>query len=190
MNLKFKAIKVPDVGAIQKQMLSELADVWEKWATKYPEKELLGTVANWQDAPTFYHKVEVKPGKWYYGQYHRSSTSGGQKYDWIRNGTGLWGPRHAAYPIYPTNAKVLRFTTPHSPKTLAPGQSRPGGPRQVVFTTRVDKPGMTHPGIKPRNEAKGFPVYVRREFLENTSKASSLLRITRAAGRRAFQRRH
>lgn len=189
MNLKIKVLRVPDVTAIQKRMLAEIADVWEKWVGRYPEKVLKGRVNDWKDPPDFYHKISVKPGKWYYRQYHHSGSSGGQKYGWVKDGTGLHGSRHAAYPIYPVSASVLRFGTPHSPKTLAPGQSRPSGPRQIVFTKKVDQPGMTHPGIEPRNETKGFPVWVRREYIENTRKRHSLLHITHLAGRRALQRR-
>jgi len=189
MGFKFKVVKAPDTRAIHAALLAGIEDVWIKWIAKYPEGTLKKTVNNWRDPPEFYHKVSVKPGKWYYGQYHRGRTTGGQKYNWVRNGTGLHGPRHAAYPIFPVSGKVLRFTTPHAPKSLAPGQSMPSGPRQTVFTTKVNRPGMTHPGIEPRNESKGFPVWVRREFIENTSRVSSFLRITRAAGRRALQRR-
>lgn len=190
MNLKIKVVKAPDIYAIQRRMLDKIADAWDKWGKQVIEKELGMGVNNWRDRPGFYHAVSVKPGKWMYAQLHQASTEGGKHYNWVRLGTGLHGPRRAAYPIYPkTPGGVLRFTTPHSPKTRAPRQAIAGGPTQVVFTTRVDKPGQTHPGIEPRNEAKHFPGWVFKEYVKATGRGFSLLNVTHVAARSAFKSR-
>jgi len=190
MSVKIKAVRAPDIYAIQKRMLAAIGQAWEDWGTRVSEKSMKIAVSQWTEKPDYYHKSAVKPGRWTYRQYHRSQTVGGQRYNWVRNGTGLHGARHMAYPIYPkTPGGVLRFGTPHSPKSLAPGQSRPSGPRTVVFTTKVDRPGVTHPGIKPRNATKNFPHWVRDRYVKNTRRALSLLRVTQAAARRSFRRR-
>ena len=184
MKLTIKAIRVPDVYDIQKRMLASIEKEWGKWVAKHPEKELESTVANWDNRPEFYHKVDVRPGKWYYGQYHRAKTTAGEIYNWVRNGTGLYGPRHAAYTITPVGANILAFSTPHAPKTLAPGQSMPSGPRSRVFTNRV-----THPGIEPRNDARGFPGWVVDHYVKSTRGPNTMLPVLYDAGRDALRRR-
>ena len=189
MSVKIKVVRAPDIYAIQKRMIADIGQAWEDWGSRVSEKSMKIAVSQWTEKPDYYHKSDVKPGKWYYRQYHRSQTVGGQRYNWVRNGTGLHGPQHAAYPIYPSPGKTLRFMSPHSPKSLAPGQSRPSGPRTVVFTTKVDRPGVTHPGIKPRNATQNFPHWVRDHYVKDTRSALSLLRVTQAAARRSFRRR-
>ena len=187
MRLEIDVVKTPDIRAIQQRFYAAISREMEEIG-KDTEGRLGKRVRNWTEKPTFYWRSLVTPGaKWLFEMRHKSGTEGGKRYNWVRLGTGLHGPKRAAYPIYPVNARVLRFTTPHSPKTLAPGQSRPGGPKTVVFTTKVDKPGMTHPGIKPRNDTPGFPGNIRTEYFVNTVRPNSFFQRIRRAGRRGLR---
>lgn len=188
MGLRIEVVKKPSGKAIYEAMLRSVQAEWHKM-DRDTDKELNRPVSDWRPPPEYYAQISVRPGKWRYGKYHRSQKVGGQRYNWVRLGTGLHGPKRQAYAIFPKQAGVLRFTTPHSPKTLAPGQSMPSGPKTTVFTMKVNQPGQTHPGIKPRNDTKGFPGEVYNRLFRNTQRNNSFLQRTRKACLKSFRRK-
>jgi len=83
----------------------------------------------------------------------------GEVFWWVNDGTGLWGPKHKSYEIWAgiytgkSDKKALAFSSAFSPKTN-PGSTKSGGGSRGpvnVFVAYVDKPGVSHPGIKPRD---------------------------------------
>jgi len=119
--------------------------------------ELLNDIQGWKEKPRFTYYVAVSSNLWLVEIKMDARASISQIYRWVDQGTGLSGPRHSAYPIYPVQAKVLHFKVPHYPQTLPTGPVI--GPRIVlghgssyqgdVFTYKV-----THPGITPRHFVK------------------------------------
>lgn len=72
-------------------------------------------------------------------------------FGYLEHGTGLYGPKHRAYPIPKpgnTKAKILRFQAGYKPKTK-PGvlESGSGGP----FGETVFRHTVMHPGVEARN---------------------------------------
>lgn len=166
MHIVITVAQVPDVAAIQRNMLGEIDKEFHQMADE-GIVFLNRKIADWQNKTTLRKKVDVEPGKWQYQILHDSASKAGQIFDWVNGGTGLDGPRQSTYPIVPRNAPALSFTVPHSPKTLAPGQSVPSGPKTAVRTLHVD-----HPGIKKRDFTGGLKENVKKEIVPRTYKAA------------------
>lgn len=109
--------------------------------------------AEWQAAQAIGARAEMvakinTPGKTYQmraGWFHRCWRTGGAIRGELGNktkhsllveeGTGLWGPKRAKYPIVPRRKKALSWTT---------------GGSFGVSGTRFFSKGVMHPGIKPK----------------------------------------
>ena len=134
-------------------------------------------VAQWSgDKPGFKGYIYVSK----LGLSIRVRTTGSQhaRNKWRRliEGTGLHGPKHRAYPIYPKKpGGVLVFPSKYRPRTKpgAGGQYKgPGkGYGPIVFTKKVDKPGVTHPGMKPRPFPKVIARWARPKFTKQMENA-------------------
>lgn len=88
-------------------------------------------------------------------------------------GTGLYGPRHAKYPIVPKRAKALRFQAGrYMPKTLPGGHFRGSGKVQggkTIFRQKV-----MHPGFKPRHFTRRINKDLRKLFLTQAERGYRL----------------
>lgn len=175
--LKIRVVKAPDTDAIHKRLVNAVAAEFAAIG-KDTERVLDKAVDNWDEKPTFYHTVDTLRTLWKFSQLHRAQTEGGKRYNWVRLGT-------KPHPITPRQASVLRFHVPNQPKTLAPGQSLPGGPGGIVFTMEVKE----HPGIEPRNESENFPGDVLTRLFRNKGAANGFVQRTYRAGRKALRSR-
>lgn len=154
-----------DVRKLQASMLGEIDKLFNVEADNgiafYNNK-----IKTWVNKTTFRKLVAVRPGRWSFSILHTSQTKQGKIFDWVDKGTGSFAGG-TAYPINPKNAPLLRFTAPHSPKTLAPGQSVPSGQKTTVFTKQV-----MHPGIKPRGFTKELMSIYEKSLVDKTHKAA------------------
>lgn len=152
-----KLVRKPRVRPIQRAVLDEVREEYNNMADDIID-ELLHDVDDWKSKPKFTKQVTVSSRAWNILVKVDARTRMGKIWKWVNEGTGLHGPQHKAYPIYPKKARALHFFVPHYPKTLPTGPVI--GPRIVlaqgaagqgeVFAAKVDRPGQTHPGIRPR----------------------------------------
>lgn len=182
MRLQLKVVRRPNTDAIHKILVDAIAKTYDGIG-KTTERSLREPVDNWRVGPSFYYKVDVDEKRWKFSMFHRSQTDGGARYDWVRKGTGLYGPKGSKYPIRPVKASVLRFRVPSRPKTFAPGQTpTTAGPGGIIFTGEVN-----HPGIKPRNKTKGFPAWVYKTRFKDKSNIAGFFQRTKRAGKAALR---
>jgi len=88
-------------------------------------------------------------------------------------GTGLYGPRHAKYPITPKRAKALRFRAGrYMPKTNPGGKFR--GPGKVQGGQIVFRKQVQHPGTKPRHFTRRINKDLRKLFLTQAERGYRL----------------
>lgn len=191
-----KLVRKPRVRPIQRAVKDAVRDEYSAMADDIIQ-ELLHDIDGWKEKPVFTKKVSVSPRSWTISISVDMRTRMGKIWTWVNEGTGLHGPAHRAYPIYPKKAKALHFYVPHYPKTLGTGPVI--GPRTVVshgsttqtevYAAKVDKPGQTHPGITPRHFTESLLKILksrtdRRGFKYRTDKAIKRgLRAGKRAGR-------
>lgn len=89
---------------------------------------------------------------------------GKDKWIWLTQGTGLYGPKHRKYTITPKKkGGVLAFPSLYTPRTRpgAGGQYKGAGKSSgpTVFAASVE-----HPGIKPRPFPKVIARWARPKF--------------------------
>ncbi len=145
-------------------------------------------IADWDEKPRFITKVVVSKKKWLMRISVDRRTKIGKIYMWVDEGTGLWGPKKAEYPILPVHAKALAFPVPYFPKTKRGTTVRPTSP--VVDYTGVNLEqhdvvvgGVMHPGITPRNFTDSL-----RKFMRDPTLVGGLKSITEAAVKRGFRK--
>jgi len=85
---------------------------------------------------------------------------------YVTGGTGLYGPKHAKYPIVPRKKKALAFRAGYAPRTQPGPPATWGGPGRASGAMVVRKKVM-HPGIKPRRinltiQARHIPRWQKR----------------------------
>jgi len=89
---------------------------------------------------------------------------GKDKWIWLTQGTGLYGPKHAKYPIKPKKkGGVLAFPSVYTPRTRAGAGGQYKGPGTSSGDTVVVKSVM-HPGIRPRPFHKVIARWARPKF--------------------------
>lgn len=172
--IKIKIVKRPDTDAIHRKMVAAVAREYAAMGRETKD-QLEEPVNDWQVGPSIYYQVGVDTHRWRLGMYHRSRMTGGMRYNWVRLGT-------RPHPIRAVRATTLRFRMPHSPRTLAPGQTRPTGTPRTVYA-----PEVMHPGIQPRNEARNFPGYVYRHWFKNRAFGDTFFRRTERAVKDALR---
>lgn len=141
-------------------------------------KELLEDVSEWSIPPMFFKTVNVGTKRWFISVNYRTDEYIGKIYRWVDRGTGSRGGGKP-YDIYPVHAEALAFTVPHSPKTLAPGQSMPSGEPHDVVVQAV----LGHPGIHPRNFTKRL-----REKYKSRTMVGGFRSVTEAAIKRGTRK--
>lgn len=112
------------------------------------EAPVKSALSNWNEKPRFVSKVKSTP-KLIIG----TIEVGGRvrkRFMWIELGTGLYGPKKAAYKIPKTvvPGKLLRFRTGYSPKTMPIARGNVGTGKATGAW--ISKAQVTHPGIKAR----------------------------------------
>lgn len=167
--MKVKVIKMPDVKRIRQLFLEEISEELTAIGKRY-QATLSGFITDWDNRTRFRYETTVQ-GQWRVSIFHNSQSKEGKIFDWVNNGTGEQAGG-SKYPIRPHGDYPLRFIAPHSPKTLAPGQSPPSGVSETVFTYQV-----MHPGIKPR------------KFTENVIDKDDFLTKVKQAAQRGLIRR-
>ena len=121
-------------------------------AAKDIEKDFKTTTKTWKHKPKFVKEVDTKtsPVQVLVG-------TDDEIYRYVDEGTGLWGPKHAKYPIFAgiytgkSNKKALSFQwggpgsykAKTKPGVIGSSGGGPSGP-MVAF------PYVMHPGIEPR----------------------------------------
>ena len=108
------------------------------------ERDLESSTQTWKHDVTFHVKTLVQGS-------HVIGTVGtyDRVFGFVDEGTGLWGPKRAKYPIRPKRpGGVLVFQAGYRAKTI-PGRIRSvsGG----SFGETVYSRGVMHPGIQPRH---------------------------------------
>ena len=109
------------------------------------------SVETWETKAIFKEHTRLRKGDamWAVG-----CTTTDQRFQWINEGTGLWGPKHSKYPIIAgyytgkSSAKNLAFPSVFKSKTR-PGRIKARGGMSGGPMVRV--PMVMHPGIKPRD---------------------------------------
>lgn len=143
--------------------------VLETQSTKAGEgmkKDFEATVATWEHKPVFVFQ--------YVGWFNMEIYTEDDIYGYVNNGTGLWGPKHAKYPIpklLTPGRKKLAFSSAFTPKTR-PGsiKSGPGGSGPVdTFRTQV-----MHPGIEPRGFEKLIAAKWNKLYKKEMEKAMAM----------------
>jgi hypothetical protein len=143
VGIKFKVTVNLDVKRLQRNMLAEIAAEHQAIAEdsiRFFNKK----IARWKNKDKFDPEVKTKPGKWFVGVSHDGKRDAGKHFTWADKGTGERGGG-SAYTIAPKGPYPLRFSAPHSPKTLGIMQPAPSGPKTTIRTNVV-----IHPGIWPR----------------------------------------
>lgn len=103
--------------------------------------------ASWKSENKPRFTIRVKRGQDFV-QWQVVATSNGDIWEWINRGTGLHGPKRAAYRIRPKGNYPLRFRSGYSPKTMPIARYDVGsGKATGDYVTTYE---VTHPGIKPR----------------------------------------
>ncbi len=113
------------------------------------KKDFQGTTKTWTHKPKFESVISLTgPGP------VLLVGTDDERYRWISDGTGLWGPKKKRYPIWAgyytgkSDKKVLAFPSMSTPKTQ-PGSLKSGaGSKGEVDTFRAM---VMHTGIKPRD---------------------------------------
>jgi hypothetical protein len=172
--IKLKIVKRPDTDAIHRKLIAAVAREYAGIG-RDEKARLEEPVTDWQVGPSIYYKISVNMTRWRLSMYHRSRTTGGQRYNWVRLGT-------RPHVIRPVRATRLRFRVPHAPRTLAPTQRMPSGQVRTVYANVAN-----HPGIRPRNRTRGFPRYEYEKYYANISRADSFYKRTARAGRVALR---
>jgi hypothetical protein len=158
-----------------RQALQELAD-----KTK---KELEDYVKDWEEKPKFTVKVGVSDEQWYIDVKVNRRNKIGRIFTWVDKGTGKRGGGKSYFirPKKRNKSGWLRFTVPHSPKTL-PFPTIAGFPANEPFR-KVKTYLVIHPGIYPRN----FTTRVHNKLAER-NKPGSFKSVVDAAIKRAFRK--
>ena len=123
------------------------------------EKEFAKTYKTWDHKPRFQKKVKVggRGITW-------EVWTDDQIYTWVSGGTGLYGPKHAKYPIPKKGPGFLAFPSGYKAKTT-PNLlfSKSGGSFwPMVFMTGQ----VMHPGIEPRNFDMVVMAYVNPWYVK------------------------
>ena len=93
------------------------------------------------------------------------------KWKWLTEGTGLYGPKHKKYPIRPKKpGGVLAFPSLYKPRTRPGAGGQYKGPGKssgpTVFTEEV-----MHPGIEPRPFPEVIARWARPKFVKQMENA-------------------
>lgn len=131
-----------------KAMRFALLGAMKKFGTVV-KKDFQGTTKTWKHKPKFEAVVSLTgPGP------VLLVGTDDERYRWIDEGTGKWGPTGQSYEIWAgiytgkSDKKALAFPSMSTPKTK-PGSLKSGpGSKGPVDTVR---PYVVHPGIKPRD---------------------------------------
>ena len=99
------------------------------------------------------------------------SQHGRDKWRWLTEGTGLYGPKHKKYPIHPRKpGGVLVFPSNYVPRTRPGAGGQYKGPGKSSGPTVFAKKVM-HPGIKPRPFPKVIARWARPRFVKQMENA-------------------
>jgi hypothetical protein len=138
--------KAPNWSQIPRNVKRAMKGPVRRRLPEYP-RDITG---DWDHNPDF--SADYKQGSNQVSVQSEPKGPNRQIWIWMVEGTGLHGPKHKAYPIYPKRAKVLAFPSVYTPRTTpAGGVKGPGkssGP--TIFAAKVDRPGVTHPGMEKR----------------------------------------
>jgi hypothetical protein len=137
--------------------LEQAINGWDKRARQAMAKEVRRSLEDarahhakvtdsWQKKPTYVTMI-VKSRESIVG----SLTIGRNPipFKWVDRGTGLYGPKHRSYFIFPRFAPALKFRTGYLPRTR-PVAKFDVGPGKAFGPWRTVKDFVIHPGIKPR----------------------------------------
>ena len=113
-----------------------------KQAGKDIEKDFKKTTKTWSHKPKFETVVAMDPNV------EVLVGTDDEIYGYVSGGTGLWGPKHEKYPIFPKKpGGMLAFPSSYKAKTRPRViGSTAGGPSGPIMI----RPYVEHPGIKPR----------------------------------------
>jgi hypothetical protein len=154
--------------------LEQAINRWDKNARRALAKEVRWTLedakahhtkvtASWKNKPTYVTLI-IKGRESIVG----SLTIGRNPipFKWVDRGTGLYGPKHRSYFIFPRFAPALRFRTGYLPRTK-PVAKFDVGPGKAFGPWRTVKTFVIHPGIKPRQFSETYnedvrPILVKR----------------------------
>lgn len=124
-------------------------------------------VASWRGKPRFDVRVSVTPDLTQVLVTARGEFA--QRFDWIDQGTGTWGPKGQPYLIEPRGDYPLKFQTGHNPKTAPGGKFNQGnGQASGDWVTTY---GVMHPGIEPRDFSGTFAKNARPTFKQTIENA-------------------
>ena len=125
--------------------------------------------STWSDPPEF--TVHVELGKTARKGLQCTVTTEDKRWLWLDKGTGLWGPKHAKYPIPKVvgpGQKRLAFPSVFTPKSqpnsLRAGAGSSGGDTIV----RIQ---VMHPGVEPRNFTKTIHKRYHSDFKKAVANA-------------------
>jgi len=123
------------------------------------DKEFAKTYKTWDHKPKFNKKVKVD-GRGITWEVWTDD----QIYTWVSGGTGLYGPKHAKYPIPKKGPGFLAFPSGYKAKTTPNLLFSKGGGSfgPMVFITGQ----VMHPGIEPRNFDKAVMAYVNPWYVK------------------------
>jgi hypothetical protein len=138
--------KAPNWSDIPRNVKRAMKGPVKRRLPEYPKDVTSG----WDHNPEFSTNYVQKPNR--VSVQSEPKGPNRQIWVWMVEGTGLHGPKHKAYPIYPKRAKVLAFPSTYTPHTTpsggVKGPGKSSGP--TIFTAKVDKKGVTHPGMEKR----------------------------------------
>jgi hypothetical protein len=154
--------------------LENVINQWDKRARQAMAQEVRQTLedarayhtkvtASWRNKPTYVTLIiksrEIITGALTIG---RNPTP----FKWVDRGTGLYGPKHRSYFIFPRFAPALRFRTGYLPRTR-PVAKFDVGPGKAFGPWRTVKDFVIHPGIKSRQFTETYneearPIFVKR----------------------------
>ena len=173
MQVEFNAIggKAPKWTRIAEEIVVTLDTQTGPMLKDYHDR----VVSPWRGEKPVFVIEKADSGKLLIRRIRPTGGKGLDKWMYLTQGTGLYGPKHRAYPIYPKRAKVLRFRTGYSPRTLPGAGGQYKGPGQAtgatVFAHKVDKPGVTHPGIKKRRLPQAIARWAKPFFVKQMKAA-------------------